>query len=58
VQALENGEGARVAALMFEHAYGTKRSINMSRPAWRPGAEDGDSSSPSQAKDNGDDPQS
>jgi GntR family transcriptional regulator of vanillate catabolism len=31
VQALENGEGARVAALMFEHAYGTKASINMIR---------------------------
>lgn len=35
VQALENGEGARVAALMFEHAYGTKTSINMGRKAWR-----------------------
>jgi GntR family transcriptional regulator, vanillate catabolism transcriptional regulator len=42
VQALENGEGARVAALMFEHAYGTKASINMSRPAWGPGSRDGD----------------
>jgi GntR family transcriptional regulator, vanillate catabolism transcriptional regulator len=29
VQALENGEGARVAALMCEHAYSTKASINM-----------------------------
>lgn len=29
VQALENGEGARVAALMYEHAYSTKASINM-----------------------------
>jgi GntR family transcriptional regulator of vanillate catabolism len=29
VQALENGEGARVAALMYEHAYSTKSSINM-----------------------------
>jgi GntR family transcriptional regulator, vanillate catabolism transcriptional regulator len=35
VQALENGEGARVSALMFEHAYITKASINMSRPHWR-----------------------
>lgn len=35
VQALENGEGARVAALMFEHAYTSKASINMSRTAWR-----------------------
>lgn len=31
VQALENGEGARVAGLMFEHAYGTKASINMGK---------------------------
>ncbi len=29
VQALENGEGARVGALMYEHAYSTKSSINM-----------------------------
>jgi GntR family transcriptional regulator, vanillate catabolism transcriptional regulator len=29
VHALENGEGVRVAGLMFEHAYGTKASINM-----------------------------
>jgi GntR family transcriptional regulator, vanillate catabolism transcriptional regulator len=29
VQALENGEGWRLAALMFEHAYATKASINM-----------------------------
>ena len=55
VQALENGEGARVAALMFEHAYGTKTSINMSRPAWRPGPEGGDST---HADDNGNNPQS
>lgn len=55
VQALENGEGARVAALMFEHAYLTKASINMSRPAWRPGAEDGDL--PSNEKTNGNNPQ-
>jgi len=44
VQALENGEGARVAALMYEHAYGTKVSMNISRPAWRPASESGDSS--------------
>ncbi len=31
VQALENGEGTRVAALMYEHAYSTKASINMVR---------------------------
>ena len=31
VHALENGEGARVAALMYEHAYGAKASINMVR---------------------------
>ncbi|HXU22067.1 MAG TPA: GntR family transcriptional regulator [Verrucomicrobiae bacterium] len=31
VQALENGEGGRVAALMYEHAYATKASINMVR---------------------------
>jgi GntR family transcriptional regulator of vanillate catabolism len=41
VQALENGEGSRVAALMFEHAYGTKASINMSRPAWRSSSQEG-----------------
>jgi len=39
VQALENGEGTRVAALMFEHAYITKASINLSRSGWRPGAQ-------------------
>ncbi len=55
VQALENGEGARVAALMFEHAYGTKASINMSRPAWRPSADRGESAS--HESSNGDDPQ-
>ena len=38
VQALENGEGARVAALMMEHAYGAKVSINISRAALRSGA--------------------
>jgi GntR family transcriptional regulator of vanillate catabolism len=31
VQALDNGEGARVSALMFEHAYATKASINVAR---------------------------
>jgi GntR family transcriptional regulator of vanillate catabolism len=31
VQALENCEGARVAALMVEHAHGAKASINMAR---------------------------
>lgn len=35
VQALENGESARVAALMVEHAHGARTSINMSRPATR-----------------------
>jgi GntR family transcriptional regulator of vanillate catabolism len=38
VQALENGEGARVAALMFEHASGAKESINMTRASSRSGA--------------------
>jgi len=37
VQALENGEGARVAALMFEHASGAKESINMTRTSSRSG---------------------
>jgi len=55
VQALENGEGARVAALMYEHAYGTKVSINMSRPTWRPGA--GHDDSASREDSNGNDPQ-
>ena len=35
VQALENGEGARVAALMYEHACVAKTSINMTRSALR-----------------------
>jgi GntR family transcriptional regulator, vanillate catabolism transcriptional regulator len=35
VQAIESGEGDRLAALMFEHAYGTKASINMPRKTWR-----------------------
>lgn len=39
VQAIENGEGARVAALMYEHAYATRESINISRAALRFGAE-------------------
>ncbi len=40
VQALESGEGARVGALMFEHACGTKSSINMgARSPWRSGPE-------------------
>jgi GntR family transcriptional regulator, vanillate catabolism transcriptional regulator len=56
VQALENGEGARVSALMFEHAYLTKSSINMSRPAWRPGADEC-ASSPD-LDSNGNNPQS
>jgi GntR family transcriptional regulator of vanillate catabolism len=43
VQALENGEGGRVAALMFEHAYGTKSSLNLGRVTWRSANEDGDS---------------
>jgi GntR family transcriptional regulator, vanillate catabolism transcriptional regulator len=41
VQALENGEGGRVGALMFEHAYGTKRSINLGRITWRSGHDNG-----------------
>jgi GntR family transcriptional regulator, vanillate catabolism transcriptional regulator len=41
VHALENGESARVAALMFEHAYGIKESINMSRTTSRSGAASG-----------------
>ncbi len=43
VQALENGESGRVAALMFEHAYGTKRSINLGRVNWRAAEQNGDS---------------
>jgi len=39
VQAIENGESARVAALMFEHACGAKISINLARTAWRAGGE-------------------
>lgn len=47
VQALDAGEGGRVAALMFEHAYTTKISINMERKTWR-SAEDGQPSPPQQ----------
>ena len=36
VQALENGESSRVAALMVEHAHGAKVSINLSRVGLRP----------------------
>jgi GntR family transcriptional regulator of vanillate catabolism len=35
VQALENGESSRVAALMVEHAHGAKVSINLSRAGLR-----------------------
>ena len=44
VQALENGEGARVAALMYEHACVAKTSINMTRSALRFTADSGESS--------------
>jgi GntR family transcriptional regulator, vanillate catabolism transcriptional regulator len=44
VQALELGEGGRVAALMFEHAVGTKVSINMERKTWRSTSENGEAS--------------
>jgi GntR family transcriptional regulator of vanillate catabolism len=56
VQALEHGEGLRVAALMFEHAYGTKRSLNLGRVTWRSANEDGDGPSsegaPEEKEDN------
>jgi GntR family transcriptional regulator, vanillate catabolism transcriptional regulator len=42
VQALENGEGTRVDALMFEHAYGTKASINMVRKPLTAPSDDSD----------------
>jgi GntR family transcriptional regulator of vanillate catabolism len=42
VQALENREGVRVAALMFEHAYQIRESINISRAASRLNAPEGD----------------
>jgi len=51
VQALENGEGARVAALMFEHAYGIRESINISRAALRLNGAD-DASTLEQPRDN------
>ena len=41
VQALEHGEGERVAALMCEHAYLTKRSINLKSVGWRAGHQNG-----------------
>lgn len=44
VQALEAGEGGRVAALMFEHACGTKISINMERKTWRSTTQGGEPS--------------
>lgn len=37
VQALEHGEGTRVAGLVSEHAYITKRSINLKSMTWRAG---------------------
>jgi GntR family transcriptional regulator, vanillate catabolism transcriptional regulator len=48
VHALESGEGERVAALMFEHAYGTKASINMARKTWRSTTDDGGPPPPEQ----------
>ena len=42
VQAIENGEGARVFALMFEHASGAKESINMTRTSSRSSAANAD----------------
>ncbi|HEX4003076.1 MAG TPA: GntR family transcriptional regulator [Candidatus Acidoferrales bacterium] len=48
VGALDAGEGERVAALMFEHAYGTKASINMARKTWRLAAGDDQPSPPPQ----------
>ena len=42
VQALENKEGTRVAALMFEHAYGIRESINLSRAISRVDGAEGD----------------
>ena len=46
VRALENGEGARVAALLYEHAYETKASTNMARKTWQSGQEVGGKPSP------------
>jgi len=45
VQALENGESARVAALMVEHAHVAKTSINMTRPPSRSSGENPERSS-------------
>ena len=39
VQAIENGEGTRVFGLMYEHAYATRESINLSRAALRFGTD-------------------
>lgn len=55
VQALETGEGDRVAALMFEHAYGTKASINMSRNTWR--SDVGEGGPPSSDRGAGNEPE-
>jgi GntR family transcriptional regulator of vanillate catabolism len=44
VQALENGEGTRVAALMYEHACVAKTSINMTRSALRFTVDNGETS--------------
>jgi GntR family transcriptional regulator, vanillate catabolism transcriptional regulator len=41
VDALESGQGVRVAGLMYEHACETKSSINLGRKAWRSGSSDG-----------------
>src|ERR1700746_4074337 len=41
-QALESGEGARVSALMFEHASGAKESSNMTRTSSRSGVANAD----------------
>jgi GntR family transcriptional regulator of vanillate catabolism len=46
VRALENGEGARVSALLYEHAYETKASTNMARKTWQSGQEVGGKPSP------------
>jgi len=52
VQALENGEGARVAGLMYEHAYSTKSSINMPRNTWGRGSKNSEASTLDPAKTN------
>jgi len=53
VQALDAGEGQRVAALMYEHAYGTKVSINMARHIWRSAIAEPEASIPEQETANG-----